>query len=66
MNVFCCSFSLDKSTVHEAVTSLCKVVKEMGGDYVKWPTDEEQLVEMATFFERSGEKMKLCFCYVDL
>lgn len=48
------SFSMNDSTVHEAVSALLKTLGELEDRYVKWANEEDQIREMATFFERTG------------
>lgn len=45
---------MEESTVHDCVTNVCRLILELEDRYVKWPSEEEQAVEMATFHARSG------------
>ena len=52
--LFYSSFSVNESSVHDSVSAAIKVLRELR--CIEWPhTDESQLAEMATFYERTGK-----------
>lgn len=59
--VFFYSFDVTESTVHDCVTNVCRLILELEDRYVKWPSEEEQAIEMATFHARSGGYLIRCF-----